>query len=146
MSTLQPKVGMGIYILNENHELLLFRRKGDHAGGMWCAPGGHLEHGETFLECAIREAKEECDLDVKSVEIIGVVNNIYSPEKHYVNVDVIAHGVTGIPKITEPDKSEDMGWFSLDSLPSPLLLSPINLFKTYPGLKDHMRTINSFMH
>jgi len=73
----RPQVGLGVYILNDKNELLLLRRKGTHGAGTWCAPGGHLEFGESFEECAKREAKEEADLDVDDLEVAGVTNDIF---------------------------------------------------------------------
>ena len=51
------KVGVGLYILNSNHQLLLGLRKSIHGNGTWCPPGGHLEYGESFEQAAVREAK-----------------------------------------------------------------------------------------
>jgi len=37
--------------------------------GKWTFPGGHVEQGETYEQAAIREAKEETDLDVEVVKL-----------------------------------------------------------------------------
>ncbi len=145
MEKLRPKVGMGVYVINENYEVLLLLRKGDHEGGTWSPPGGHLEIGESFFECAKREVKEETNLDVGAIELIGPVNNVFSSDKHYVNVDVIAKQVHGTLKNMEPEKCGDMRWFKFDELPAPLMLPVLNLFKEYPNLKDHFKSTNSFI-
>jgi ADP-ribose pyrophosphatase YjhB (NUDIX family) len=43
--------------------------------GMWSLPGGHLEDGETSMECAKREHFEETDIDIDNEDLtfIGVV-------------------------------------------------------------------------
>jgi len=129
----RPKVGLGAYILNERNELLLLRRKGAHGSGAWCPPGGHLEFGETFEECARRESKEETDLDVRELSIIGVTNDAFPEEgKHYVTIAMRARDFEGEPKITEPEKSDDMGWFPLNNLPSPLFVPVKNFFESNP--------------
>lgn len=141
----RPKVGMGVYIVNDKHQLLLTLRKGEHAGGTWCPPGGHLENGESFFDCAKRETEEEVGMIINDVEILGVVNNIFSPDKHYVNVDVLAKGVSGKPQIMEPDKCEKIEWFDLDSLPENLLMLPAhNLFEQYPEIRSRLSNFNSF--
>ena len=125
----RPKVGVGVYIMDGKGNLLMTLRKTAHEPGTWCPPGGHLEMGESFLECCKREVMEEVGLELKDVEFLGAVNNIFSPEKHYVNIDFVAKGVSGTPKICEPDKCAEMGWYSLDKLPQPLMLPTANLFK-----------------
>ena len=140
---LRPKVGIGVYIVKDG-KLLMTLRKSSHAYGTWCPPGGHLEGGESFLECCQREVKEEVGLDVGSFEMLGVVNNIFSKEKHYVNVDFLAKNVTGEAINGEPDKIGEITWIDLDHLPSPLMLSVENLFKNYPEVLIKLKNNNSF--
>jgi 8-oxo-dGTP diphosphatase len=128
----RPKIGIGVYIKNSKGEILLMKRKGKHGGETWCPPGGHLEMGESFLDCARRETKEEVGLEVEDVEVIGAVNNIFSQEVHYVNVDVIAKGVLGEPKIMEPEKCSEIAWFALNNLPKPLFYPTEHLLEVYP--------------
>jgi len=129
----RPKVGLGAYILNEKNQVLLTKRFGSHGSGTWCPPGGHLEFGESFFDCAKREAKEEVDLDILEIKVVGVTNDIHFDEqKHYVTVHVQTVRWAGVPKIMEPEKCTAIGWFDLDKLPSPLFLSNHNFFKENP--------------
>ena len=50
-------------LFKEEH-LLLGQRNMTHGSQTWGPPGGHLEFGESFEECAIREVKEETGLTV----------------------------------------------------------------------------------
>jgi 8-oxo-dGTP diphosphatase len=144
MEKIRPKVGMGIYIMDGNGNLLMTLRTSAHEPGTWCPPGGHLEMGESFLECAKKEVQEEVGLELKDIEMLGAVNNIFSPEKHYVNVDFVAKGVSGMPRIGEPEKIGEIGWYPLDHLPQPLMLPIVNLFKAYPGIPGKLKNFNSF--
>lgn len=44
-------------------EVALVRRRKDRS---WALPGGFLDPGETFLECALREFKEEAGVDLRA--------------------------------------------------------------------------------
>ena len=58
--------GAVVVILNPNNEVLLLKRSpGDYwCAGKWGYPGGKLDEGETAEAAAIRETKEEANLDV----------------------------------------------------------------------------------
>ena len=128
----RPKVGLGVYILNpQNQLLLLYENRGDR-GYSWAPPGGHLEFGEEFMDCVKREAKEEVDLYISEAELWQINNSMNVPKWHYVNLDFLVNKYTGTPKIMEPQKCEKMEWFNLNSLPAPLLESVANFFKHNP--------------
>ena len=57
-----------IYLEKENKYLMLLRNKKEHDinEGKWIGVGGHMEKGETPLECVIREVKEETGLTLNS--------------------------------------------------------------------------------
>jgi len=57
---------------NDKYEILLIQRKNPPFQGNFALPGGFVEYGETVEKACIREAKEETNLDVKVVKLIGV--------------------------------------------------------------------------
>lgn len=127
---IKPRVGISVFVSNHERQILLMKRTGSHGQGSWCPPGGKLELGEQFLDCAKREVREETDLEIEEVEILGVTNDIYAPDNHYVTVHTKAATFSGVPKIMEPNKCTQMAWFDLEKLPKPLFLSVENLFKS----------------
>ncbi|MBM2809809.1 MAG: ADP-ribose pyrophosphatase [Chloroflexi bacterium] len=52
--------------------VLLVRRDIEPGRGLWGYPGGYLETGETLEEGAIRETREETELDVRVTGLLGV--------------------------------------------------------------------------
>ena len=63
----QPVVGVGAVIV-EDGKLVLVRRGVEPARGKWSIPGGAVELGEAVRDAAIREAREECGLDIELVD------------------------------------------------------------------------------
>lgn len=119
------KVGIGVMIIDNNKILLGHRvTNGKDTGGIyepdsWCLHGGKQEYDETIFECAIRETKEETDLDIEDLEIFDVTDDI-QPNKHYITIDVIARKHSGIVKIMEPQKQDEWRWFDINNLPQNL--------------------------
>lgn len=119
------KVGIGVMILKDNKVLLGHRiQNGRDTGGIyepdsWCLPGGKQEYGETIFEGAMREVKEETNLNISELEVFGAGDDI-QPEKHFVTIWVIAHACGGELKVTEPEKQDAWEWFPLDELPENL--------------------------
>ena len=63
-----------VAILDENQKLLILKRPAwvSWAPGKWGFPGGAVEAGETPMDAAIRETKEETTLDVKNLRGVGL--------------------------------------------------------------------------
>jgi len=75
------RVGIGVIIRRDN-QILLGKRKNAHGQGSWCFAGGHLEFGESWEECSIREISEEIGVNVKNIHFSGAVtNDFFEKEK-----------------------------------------------------------------
>ena len=91
MSTLYPRVGVGVILTNAQGQVLLGKRKGSHAP-YWSIPGGHLEVGESFESAAIREVAEETGLQIHGPEVVAVTNNLETWREsglHYISVTLL---------------------------------------------------------
>jgi len=53
-------------------EVVVINRKKSWTGLSF--PGGHVEPGESFYDSAVREAYEETGLEVKNLELCGIIN------------------------------------------------------------------------
>jgi 8-oxo-dGTP diphosphatase len=121
----RPKVGIGVYIVRDG-KFLVGERQGAHGTNTWCPPGGHLEYGESWEECAVREAKEETGVKIKNIRFLGVTNDI-GYEKHYITIAMMADWASGEPKLCEPDRCLGWKWVDLERLPKTLFLPVENL-------------------
>src|SRR5258708_7706216 len=103
--------------------MILGKRKNAHGDGDWAPPGGHLEFGETPIQCALRELKEETGLLLQKAQELTFTNDIFTTSnKHYITI-FIEGFVEGEPQLLEPEKCLGWQWFSWDQLPQPLFLS-----------------------
>jgi ADP-ribose pyrophosphatase YjhB (NUDIX family) len=73
-------VAASVVVIDDDNRILLLKRADS---GNWALPGGGMELGESLPTCAIREAKEETDLEITITGLIG----IYTDTEH-----VIAYG------------------------------------------------------
>lgn len=66
----------GVLVKCGNKVLLCKRNAKGLYPGMWSLPGGHLEEGESSMDCARREHFEETDIDIDDHDLtfIGVVS------------------------------------------------------------------------
>lgn len=125
----KPNVGVGI-ITTKGKQVLLLRRKNVHGEGSWSTPGGHLDFGESPEECAIREAKEETNLEIKVLNFVAVTNDVFEVEnKHYITLWMESEYSSGEPRLNAPYESDAMDWFCWDELPQPLFIPFQHLIK-----------------
>jgi len=94
-NTVQHRVGTRVIVLDEEKRVLLVQGKGQH---YYTVPGGHVEDGETLLQCAVREVEEECGLVVAIDRLIYVqefIGTLY-PDERFVEVVFLAHPLGGM--------------------------------------------------
>ncbi len=70
-------IAVEVYIKKDNKILMVQENKKEKKG-KWNMPAGKLEDGETLIEAAIRETKEETGLDITIKGLITVLENIAS--------------------------------------------------------------------
>lgn len=59
-------------VTDQQHRMVLIRRRDNN---LWALPGGAMELGESIVEAAVREVKEETGLDAEITGLIGVYTN-----------------------------------------------------------------------
>ncbi|WP_050607670.1 NUDIX domain-containing protein [Clostridium niameyense] len=117
-------VGVGAVILNEKRQMLLLLRERSPEKGYWCIPGGKVEFGETIEDAIKREVKEEVNVDVEIIKLIGVTNHIVLKEEvHWVAPTFLTKITQGKVKNMEPQKHKDMKWFSINNMPSNITIT-----------------------
>jgi ADP-ribose pyrophosphatase YjhB (NUDIX family) len=70
---LDPKIAVGT-VIHLSSGIVLVRRAIEPGYGKWVFPGGYVDRGEEITLAAVREAREECGLDVRIDRLL----NIYS--------------------------------------------------------------------
>lgn len=112
-----------LLLIKGNKIMLLRRFNTGWEDGNYSLVAGHLDGRETVKEAMIREAKEESNIELNK-EDLHVVHIIHRESREstgdleYIDFFLTADKWIGEPKIMEKDKSDDMGWFSLDNLPA----------------------------
>jgi len=126
-----PRVGVGC-IVTRGTQLLLVKSP----RGYWSPPGGHLDFGETPVDCACRETLEETGLQVSNVRFVAVTNDLLpDTQRHYITIWMRADATTETATIADPVEIADIGWFNRDALPSPRFIYFDNLLtgRCYPS-------------
>lgn len=121
------RVGVGVLIVRDGL-LLMQQRTGSHGDGTWSVPGGHIEHGETPQQTAVRETKEELNLTIESARLVAVTSDLFPEEqKHYITLWLRAENIGDEEICINERECSAYGWFPLDALPSPLFVPLQNL-------------------
>lgn len=125
----RPKVGVAVIVIRDG-TVLCGKRKNSHGHGHWGFPGGHLEYGESWEECARRENDEETGLVISNLRYGAATNDIFAEEHtHYITIFMLADYVSGEAQIKEPEKCDGWKWFTWEELPENVFLPIKNLLQ-----------------
>ncbi len=111
----------------EMEKIVLIKRRNFPFG--WALPGGFVEYGESVENTAIREAKEETNLDIEIVRLLGVYSDPHrDPRGHCVSIVFIANS-SGKP--VGGDDAKESKLFSIFSLPEEMAFDHRNIINDY---------------
>ena len=118
------RVRLAVYLLLERDGKILMLRRSNtgYRDGFYGLVQGHADGGETVQEAMAREAKEEAGitLDPADLEVVHVQHSSAEnePGHEYMCVYMKCTQWSGEPSNGEPEKCDDVSWFSRDSLPA----------------------------
>jgi len=123
------KIGCELFVVRDN-ALLLGKRKNCYGEGTWGLPGGHLEYGETLIECARRELREELDIEALSLHPIIITDNL-NYRGHYVHVSFLVKEFSGEIRCNEPHLCYEWRFFQQTDLPANIFPPHNKILKAY---------------
>jgi 8-oxo-dGTP diphosphatase len=123
---LEPKL-VTVVLVQREGKYLLGKRMMNPALGRWSFISGYVDRGEQVEEAAVREVKEETNLDVRLEALIGIYSERDNP-----NV-VVAYRASIIDDdisqmAAQPDEVSELAFFSPDEMPELAFPSDRTLF------------------
>ena len=116
-NSLVPSVN--VVVTNDDRDVLLIRRSDNQN---WAVPGGAIDLGESMVQAAVRETKEETSMDCSVTGLVG----IYTNPKHVIlytsngevrqefSILLTARATGGAP--TPSEESSEVRWVAREAL------------------------------
>ena len=122
-----PVPTVDIIIEIERKGIILIKRKNPPPG--WAIPGGFVDYGETLEEAAIREAKEETDLEVKLIKQFHTYSDKNRDPRHHTISTIYIAKAKGIPQAK--DDALEVGIFTQSNLPEEIAFDHRSILSDY---------------
>lgn len=107
-----PAVGVAA-ILIKNKKVLLGRRNISYSN-MWCMPCGYVEYYEDVRVAAIREFKEETNLDIRLGHVFNIHSNFHNSAQHTVGIWFMIEEYSG--DMIPGDDIDKLDFFSTEDI------------------------------
>jgi ADP-ribose pyrophosphatase YjhB (NUDIX family) len=119
-------VSVAVFVYNDQGKILLLKRgkKARDENGRWAPVAGGLKHGESLDAALSRELKEECRAAPISTDFLGYLDVFRTSDEglptHWLCMCFAVKVDPALVEIGEPEATEDLDWFSIEALPTPL--------------------------
>ena len=106
-----PKLAV-VVVVSHQERILMVKRDIEPMMGRWSFPSGYVDRGEVVEEAAVREVREETNVEVELDRLLGVYSSRGAP------VVLVAFAASVQGGIAEAgDETQAVGWFPTDELP-----------------------------
>src|SRR5687768_447409 len=114
----KPELAVSAAIFRDSN-VLLVRRAGAPAKGLWTLPGGRVEVGETLVTAVKREVLEETALNIDVIGLAGYRESILAQAvgdrgRHFVILPFAARWISGEVRLN--DELDDSRWMTIDAV------------------------------
>jgi ADP-ribose pyrophosphatase YjhB (NUDIX family) len=106
-------------VIVRDNKVLLIQRGVEPDKGSWGVPGGYVGWDESTEDAVKREVKEETNLDVDNIKLVGIYSD---PKRHPKQVINIVYLVRANGELEHGDDAENAKWVLLDELPEQMAL------------------------
>lgn len=108
-----------LVLIKDNKIFLIRRFNTGYNDGNYSMIAGHLDGKESFVDCMVREAREEAGIIIKpeDLEAVHTMNRFEGMDNERIDVFLRAKKWEGVIKNLEPHKCDNMDWFNLDNIP-----------------------------
>lgn len=141
------RLSVYVLIINNGRLLMLKRHNTGCDDGNYTVPSGHVELNEHIALAAIREVKEEVNIDIElnSLKNICTMQRIDLKCSGYTYIDFfyLCRSYYRTPENNEIDKCSDVRWFKLNDLPLNIVGHVDTVIQYY--LNDKRRSSNELL-
>jgi ADP-ribose pyrophosphatase YjhB (NUDIX family) len=109
------RLAASVVIVDEGKVLLMRNER----YGTWTMPGGLVEPGESLVQAALREVREETGLEVRLLRLVGIFSR---PRWREGGIHIVVFAGTPVGGRLDPDPGEvlEARYFDPDALPDTL--------------------------
>ena len=129
-----PVPAAGVIVIAAG-QVLMVERKFEPRCGMWTLPAGFMEWGEGAEACAVRELKEETNLDVELIRLFGAYGAHDDVRTEVVLLLYLGRRVGGT--LRYGDDASDARFFPVDGVPDNI---------AFAAHRDALRDIKEYVN
>lgn len=139
MEKKKPSIAVDIIIeFPDEDSIVLIKRKNPPFG--WAIPGGFVEYGESAEEAAIREAREETNLEINLMgQLHSYSESWRDPRGHTISIVFVAKGEG---EAIAKDDAREIGIFREDSLPEEIAFDHRRILRHYFKMKKFLKSLS----
>ena len=130
------KKSVACIIYDKEKVLIAHRNPTGQMGNRWEFPGGKVDQGETDKDAAVREMKEEFDVDAEVLEKITEASFVHNGEDFLLTAYMVKVSHDGTGKKYKLTEHSEYKWVDINEIPVDTFVDSDLLI--YPDVKKYL--------